>query len=244
MKTLYKFALACAVVCVYSLLALANPEATAIIKKSDKFRSPQRSHSVTVKVIDFHDQEKKESVYSVDSDGKNQALVTQNKPDRFRGRKLLMKDKDLWLYTPNINRPTRISFEQKLTGEVSNGDLMRTNFSEDYDARIVERPRIKNQQLIKLHLVAKNKNVTYRSIDYWLAEANNRPVRAIFYALSGKALKTANYLKFQNQNGQPRLAVVEIIDAIQSKKKSRLYYEDFTDKKFSSIHFSKELLNR
>ena len=50
---------------------------------------------------------------------------------------MLMKDYDMWLFTPNIKKPLRISLEQKLTGEVSYGDIAKTNYAEDYNAKLI-----------------------------------------------------------------------------------------------------------
>lgn len=162
---------------------LAEALADKIVKQADQARGPQEDFSMSVQVADSQGNEIKKSVYRVYSKGTTLSLVDQMEPVRLQGRKLLMREHDLWLYTPNIKRPTRISFEQKLTGEVANGDLMRTNFSEDYSATISREENIDGAVAYKLHLVARNKVATYRSIDYWVDKTTLYPVRATFYAL-------------------------------------------------------------
>lgn len=224
--------------------AFADPQGMKWIEKADRYRSPGDSFSVSVQVTDVRGSEKKESRYRVSVKGRDLALVEQTAPERLRGRKLLMRSRDLWLYSPNVSRPTRISFEQKLTGEVSNGDLMRTNFADDYDATVTGEDSVHGTKTIRLHLVAKEKGVTYHSIDYWLDRTNARPVRAVFYALSGKPMKTATYLEFKPQLGASRLVKVEIVDAIENRRKSLLTYASYKREKFDDAFFSKESLGR
>ena len=67
---------------------------------------------------------------------------------------------DMWIFTPNIKRPVRISLEQKLTGEVANGDIARTNFSEDYTPEIQSEENIGAVKAWKLNLKSKDKKTT------------------------------------------------------------------------------------
>ena len=224
----------------------ANADVTAdnIVKQADQARAPQGDFSMSVRVVDTQGDEVKESVYRVSSKGTTLSLVEQNEPARLQGRKLLMRDHDLWLYTPTIKRPTRISFEQKLTGEVANGDLMRTSFSTDYSASLSGEEKIDSVVTYKLHLVARNKEVTYRTIDYWVDKAKLYPVRATFFALSGKALKSAVYSTFKPVLGKPRMMRVLITDFLQSKRTSLLNYAQFKREKFDESFFSKEALGQ
>ena len=43
----------------------------------------------------------------------------------------------MWIYMPTASRPIRISPLQRLMGQASNGDVARTNFATDYDAKSV-----------------------------------------------------------------------------------------------------------
>lgn len=229
---------------VFPIASRADSKGADWVVKADKFRSPDVDYSIKVKVVDIDGSDKRENIFNVASKDNRLTLVEQIAPERQRGRKLLMRDHDLWLYSPNVSRPTRISFEQKLTGEVSNGDLMRTNFAQDYDAKVTGNETLPEGKTVKLHLTAKNKDVTYNSIDYWVNESNARPVKAVFYALSGKPLKTANYLEFKVQLGSPRLTKVQITDALQKTHQSVMYYASFKKEKFDDTYFSKESLSK
>jgi len=113
----------------------ADIDANEIVKKADLKRGLGNiSHSFVVTITN---QDDKREAYNVSFKDVNASLTVQTEPERARGRKLLMKEYDIWLYTPNIKKPLRISLEQKLTGEVANGDIARTNYAEDYDATLL-----------------------------------------------------------------------------------------------------------
>lgn len=43
---------------------------------------------------------------------------------------------DLWFYTPDLRRPIPISRSQRLIGQISNGDVIVTNFEYSYDSTL------------------------------------------------------------------------------------------------------------
>jgi len=114
------------------------------------------SHTFNVTVTD---QDNKKEVFHVSFKDVNHSLTEQSEPERAKGRKLLMKDYDIWLFTPNIKRALRISLEQKLTGQVSNGDIARTNYAEDYDASLIKIEKRNGIDVYILELKAKNKKL-------------------------------------------------------------------------------------
>ncbi|MFM8312725.1 MAG: outer membrane lipoprotein-sorting protein, partial [Deltaproteobacteria bacterium] len=101
-----------------------------IVQRADDARYPSGQFSFFVKVTDKEEgSTSNETVYLVHTKDNDNSLVETKVPERMRGRKLLMKKQDLWLFLPTLKKPTRVGFEQRLTGEVSNGDLARTNFA-------------------------------------------------------------------------------------------------------------------
>ena len=211
-----------------------------IVKKADLKRGLGNvSHSFNVTITN---QDNNREVYKVDFKDVNTSLTNQLEPQRARGRKLLMKDYDIWLYTPNIKKPLRISLEQKLTGEVANGDIARTNYAEDYDAKILETLKKGKAEFYKLELKAKNKKVTYGRIELIVAKKDYTPIGATFFAISGKALKSAEYSDFKNIQGAMRSTKMTIRDYIQKDKFSVLTFSDHKLEKFDDSLFNKDRL--
>ena len=191
-----------------------------IVKKADLKRGLGNvSHSFNVTITN---QDDKREVFKVNFKDVNTSLTIQTEPERARGRKLLMKDYDIWLYTPNIKKPLRISLEQKLTGEVANGDIARTNYAEDYEATLLGTEKREKVEVYKLELKAKNKKVTYGRIEYIVAKSDFMPMEATFYALSGTKMTIRDYL--------------------QKDKFSVLVFSDQKFEKFNDSIFNKDRL--
>lgn len=211
-----------------------------IVKKADLKRGLGNvSHSFNVTITN---QDDKREVFQVDFKDVNTSLTNQTEPERARGRKLLMKDYDIWLYTPNIKKPLRISLEQKLTGEVANGDIARTNYAEDYEATLIAIEKKGKNEFYKLELKAKNKKVTYGRIEYIVAKSDFMPIEATFYALSGKALKSAEFSDFKQIQGMSRSTKMTIRDYLQKDKFSVLVFSDHKPQKFDASLFNKDRL--
>ncbi len=237
-KSLQSLALSCLLI-----FPLLNPVVSYsemipndIVKKADLKRGLGNvSHSFNVMVTD---QENKNEIYHVYFKDVNNTLTEQTMPERSRGRKLLMKDYDIWLFTPNIKKAIRISLEQKLSGQVSNGDIARTNYAEDYDATIIEDK--KDADNFHLDLKAKNKKVTYGRIEYVVSKKDYAPLEATFFALSGKPLKRAKFSDFKMIQGATRSTKMVITDYLQKDKQSTLIFQDHKPEKFSDSLFNKE----
>lgn len=218
------------------VLAKAELNPNEIVKKADLKRGLGNvSHSFNVIVTD---QDNKREMFHVSFRDVNNTLTEQTEPERARGRKLLMKDYDIWMFTPNIKKAIRISLEQKLTGQVSNGDIARTNYAEDYDATMIEDK--KDLENYHLDLRAKNKKVTYGRIEYVVSKKEYAPVEATFFALSGKPLKRAKFSDFKPIQGMSRSTKMIITDYIQKEKQSTLIFQDHRPEKFSDSLFNKE----
>ena len=227
---------------IFTTLAHAVPSAADLVKKADTHRGLQDSFSVQVKAIVEDGSEKNEQVYQVDVRDVETSLVEQVAPARARGRKLLMKGLDMWLFTPQVKKAVRISLQQKLTGDISNGDVSRTNYAQDYNSKIIGKDAVLKAYI--LELVAKEKRVTYGKIKYWIEESSGKPLKSEFFALTGKLLKTAIFSDFKKIDGVERMTKVTIQDAISKSRKSILIYSNHKPQKFSDSQFNKEQMDR
>lgn len=218
----------------------AEMDANEIVKKADLRRGLGNvSHSFNVTITN---QDDKHEVYHVSFRDVNASLTEQTQPERARGRKLLMKEYDIWLFTPNIKKPLRISLEQKLTGEVANGDIAKTNYAEDYDAKLLAVEKKGNAEFYKLELKAKNKKVTYGRIEYWVGKKDFIPMEATFFALSGKPLKSAQFSGHKTVLGMSRTTKMVISDYLQKNKKSTMIFSDHKPENFNESMFNKDRL--
>lgn len=214
-----------------------------IIKKADTMRFIDADNSFLVEVTDQKGSNTTKTRYKVYSKGSQMSLVETIYPERQAGRKLLMKAQDLWFFTPDIKRPTRVSMQQKLTGEVANGDLARTSFGGDYSVEIKGEETIGDKKAIHLFLKKNKDDVTYSFVDYWVDNKTYMPLKAIFKSDGGKDLKIATYStpkKFLNYN---LITKMEIVNALNKNQKSVLIFASFKKEKLNESFFSKESLS-
>ncbi len=139
-------------------------------------------------------------------------------PARFKGSKLLQVGRNMWLTRPGLSKPIPISPRQRLSGEASNGDIAATNYAGDYDAQLTGDEAVDGEACHVLELTAKHKRTTYDKIRYWVSVKREVGVKADFYSLSGKLLKTArfDYGNTLAHNGQriPFVSRMTIRDAL------------------------------
>lgn len=217
--------------------------ASEIIKKADEGRMPGGDITVDVTVKDFKNKTlNKETTYKVYNRGAQKSLVETVAPQRQKGRKLLMIESDLWFMTPDIKRATRVSFQQRLTGEVANGDIASVNFADDYEGTIAGSEKIKDQDCWVLDLKASKKKATYQSLKYWVTKDKLLPRRADFFATSGKLLKRATYGNPKDVFGAPRITTIVIQDAVQTTNESVIEYANHKREKFDDSLFNKDTL--
>jgi len=221
--------------------AHAEPDANDLVLKADLKRGLGNiSHSFKVEIKNSNDS--KVEVYKVSFNDVNTSLVEQLEPERARGRKILLKDYDMWLFTPNIKKPVRISMDQKLTGEVANGDIANTNYANDYSAKILGTESVNGKEIYRLELTAKNKKVTYNKIEYLLQKSDATPIEATFFAVSGKPLKKANFLDYKMVKGMQRSTKMIIQDYLKKDKFSTMTFSGHNPEKFADSLFNKDRL--
>ena len=217
--------------------------ADEIVAKADERRLPQGTLSFNVAVADYEGQsEPRKTKYQVLNKSNQASLVETVFPERQRGRKLLMEDESLWFYTPDIRRAARVSMQQKLTGEIANGDLSRTNLAGDYSAKIVGMQTVNGVEAYHLDLRAKREGVTYSRLEYWVAKKDYLPIKAVFYAVSGKVLKTGTFSDPKKVLGQVCITKVTVRDALDPKRYSVMTYGNHQRTRLPASVFSKESL--
>ena len=234
-----------------SALALAEyPQsedalARSLLERSDEIRFPREGFQVDVNIASIRPGEERETrKYRVLSKGNENTVVMILEPASERGQIILMKGRDLWVFMPNVSQPIRLGLAQRLTGQVANGDLARTNFAGDYTPRLLRGERLDDEDYQVLELLAVDRGVTYHRALLWINKANYRPRKAEFYSLSNRLMKTCSYENFRDQAGRRRPTRLVMVDALRPGEQSVLEYElmklrDLPDKVFSKDYLKK-----
>jgi hypothetical protein len=213
-----------------------------ILVKSDSHRGLEGSFFVKAKTIAKNGDDIQEQEYDVKVLKNDVSLVVQTAPARAKGRSLLMRGLDMWLVTPDVKKPVRITLQQKLSGDISNGDISRTNYAQDYTVTKETLDAATNAHVLELK--AKNNDVTYSRIKYWIEKSTYKPIKAEYYAISGKLLKTGVFSDYKNIAGKERMTRFSIADAVNKSQRSEIIYSGHKKSKFDESLFNKEQMTR
>ncbi len=235
--------------------AVAAPEAQSILAASDAVRNPARSFAVTVTLIEYRNAKQTDNntllVYSKadNSSGQFRSLLRFLEPQRDANKLMLKSGNDLWFFDPASQASIRLSPQQRLLGQASNGDVVTVNLAKDYKAVLDGEEDLTDGERVmrrcyKLALAAASPDVTYHRVEMWIDSTSSRPVKARFFAESGHLLKTAYYRKFQPQLGRERPTEVVIIDGLDPAWVTVLRYSDFAWREVPESWLQRDYLPR
>jgi len=214
----------------------------AILKKVDEILTPGSVEFYRKLINEEPNGNKKEFIfYSVKKDRDKVAMLYLS-PASEKGRATLRLGDNMWLYIPNIGKPIRITSMQSIVGGVfNNADIMRLDYSAEYDAVNLE----EGPDDYILSLKAKTRTVSYDSLKMLVIKKSNIVKEVQCYAASGKLIKTLNFKQVKDfGNGIVRPSVIETTSPLYKGFKSVLIYSKINNKKFPDEVFTLEFLSR
>lgn len=187
-------ALAAGVALLASIPGAAGIDPQQLLVESDKARGGGLPGVVWSIRLSSHERDRTIEEQSLEVRAVDDASVAETmEPARFRGAKLLQVGRNMWLTRPGLSKPIPVSPRQRMTGQASNGDIAATNYAADYAAVLDGEETVNDEPCHVLALSAKHKRSTYDRIRYWVSKSRGVAVKAEFYSLSGKLLKTASF---------------------------------------------------
>jgi outer membrane lipoprotein-sorting protein len=235
--------------------SFAATDAQAVLAASDAVRNPAKPFSVTVTLLEYRAQKLTESntlsVYSKAdaASGQYRSLLRFVAPQRDANKLMLKSGNDLWFYDPSSQASIRLSPQQRLLGQASNGDVVTVNLAKDYKAELEGEEDLPDGERVtrhayRLNLTAATADVAYHRVEMWVDTTSSRPVKARFYAESGSLLKTAYYRKFQPQLGRERPTEVVIIDGLDPSWVTVMRYSDYVSRDVPEAWLQRDYLPR
>ncbi len=172
----------------------AAPDAQSILKDSDQARGgglPGIVWEIRLASRDGDKVDEPQRLIVKATD--NSSVAEVQEPARSKGTKLLQVERNMWLTRPGLSKPIPISPRQRMSGQAANGDIAATNYAGDYVAQMNGNEAVDGEACSVLELAAKHKRTTYDSIRYWVSVKRGVALKAEFYSLSGKLLKSARF---------------------------------------------------
>jgi outer membrane lipoprotein-sorting protein len=182
-------------------------DADEILKKVDENLTPGSIEAYRKIINEEPDGKRKEFTFFSVRKEKGKTAMLYLSPASEKGRAALRLGDDMWLYIPNVGKPIRTTSTQSLTGGIfNNGDIMRLDYSVEYDASFLEQG---DTEYI-LELRAKKRTVAYDTLKMWITKDTLLATRIECYSASGMLIKTLEFKEIKDfGNGIVRPAVTE-----------------------------------
>jgi outer membrane lipoprotein-sorting protein len=232
-----------------------SPTAQDIIAGVDKVRNPGQPFRLTNTMIEYVGGQPRDRVTLVVFAKENKQtrqfsnLVRYVQPERDIGKMVLMNGSNMWFYDPSSKVSVRISPQQRLMGQASDGDVVTANLTKDYTAKLAGEETLqdadrKDRACWHLNLTAATDEAVYSRVEYWVEKGTYRPVKGKFYSDSGRLLKIAYYHKYVEQLGGVRPSETIIIDSVDQNLVTTMSNTDMRAQDIPDAWFQREYLPR
>lgn len=159
-------------------------------------------------------------------------LAVVLEPSRRKGNRLLISGGKMWFHKKTLRKPVAVSKRHKLVGLAVAGDLA-ADYAKDYEPTWLPDEILNEEPCYVFDLKAKTKGTTYSRIKYWITKSKRVGIKAEYYTLSGKIIKSA-VMEYDNEiliDGEPHPFISRVVI------KGKLMSEDAT-----TLTFSKPIL--
>jgi len=227
-------------------LFLATPllamDGNELLRQVDANMQPE-SYEMYRKLINIEpDGKKKEFVLYTVKKGQEKMVALFLSPASEKGRSTLRLGENMWLYIPNVGRPIRITSLQSVVGGVfNNSDILRLDYSLEYDAiELTE-----NNETYQLKLKAKSASIAYDRLQMTIDKVTIQPLTIECYTASGMLIKTLSYSKIKDfGDGIVRPSILETDSPLHKGYRSVMLFAKVNKKEFADEVFTLNYLSK
>jgi outer membrane lipoprotein-sorting protein len=158
--------------------------------------------------------------------GDDQGLVRYTSPAKERGTAYLRSGESTWLYLPSAEKVVRVGARQNFGGgDFSSADIFRLSLIKDYNPTLAGEETAEGQGCYKLELKAKDRSIAYDRVVYWVrSDGTFYPVKADYYTLSGKRLKSLVLSQVKPIGGRTRPSLLTMESRVDEGSRTRLEF--------------------
>jgi len=209
-----------------SLALAAPPDAPTILRRADRaVLGETATYALRMTVVR---PAKPERVVEMKGwkKGDDQGLVRYTAPAKERGTAYLRSGESTWLYLPAAEKVVRVGAKQNFGGgDFSNADIFRLSLVRDYDPTLAGEEAAEGEPCYRLELKAKDRSVAYDRVAYWVrSDGTFYPVKADYYTLSGKKLKSLVLSQVKPIGGRPRPTLLTMESRVDEGSRTRLEF--------------------
>lgn len=209
--------------------ALANPpSADELVRRYDEVMSPKTFEAVMEMTAHRQDGTTRSYKLRALKLGNEKIRAWFLEPASSKGQEMLRVDDNMWVYMPNLKRALRIASRESFQGgDFNNGDIMRVNYVADYSAKLLpESDPATDPARFGVELTAKSPEASYDRIRLWLDKVKRLPVKAEYYAASGKLLRSATFENPKSFHGLERPSRIVMRNELANKRFSEMTMVD------------------
>lgn len=157
----------------------------------------------------------------------DKSRVWFHEPAAVRGQEMLRNGENFWVYMPNLKRAMRLASRDNFQGgDFNNADVLRANYTRDYEGTVKEDPKKPDTWVVELK--AKSTEAAYDAVKLWVTRAPlGVPVRGEYYTSSGKMLRSAEFTDVKDFGAVKRPAKITMRNEIATQRFSEMVWESF-----------------
>jgi len=230
----------------FCLVLTAGPacamDGSDILDRVDRNLAPD-SYEMYRKLINQEpDGSRKDFVLYTAKKGRESMVALFLAPAADLGRTTLRLGDNMWLYIPEVGKPLRITSLQSVVGGIfNNSDLMRLEFSTEYEVQ----DTAEQEGEYVLDLKAKTDAVAYDRLKMHVDRKLLLPTVIEAYTASGLLVKTLRYKKIKDYgNGLVRPSVLETESPLYQGYKAVMLFAKIQPREFPDEVFSLNYMPR
>lgn len=147
-------------------------------------------------------------------------------PASVKGQEILRLGDNAWVYIPNLKRATRIANRDSFQGgDFNNADVLRVNYSVDYDAQLVAAP---SADTLAVELKAKSAETAYDKIRLTVRKSDLQPLKGEYFGTSGQLIRSATFSDHREfEKGFTRPGRIVMQNEVVKARKSEMVTKTF-----------------
>ncbi len=150
-------------------------------------------------------------------------------PARDLGKCVLMSGSSMWMSSPSVSKPVRLSGKDAFMGtSFTNDDVMNLDKSDDYDSGIAASDGNGWDIVMK----AKTGGLPYSKIEARIGR-DYLPVSMVYFVRSGKESKRVSFSAVKDFGGKLKPSIMTIIDLMKPGDTSAVIFEEIREETVS-----------
>jgi Outer membrane lipoprotein-sorting protein len=214
-----------------------------ILRRSEEVRSPALDYAVDFSVTvldDYTPGQPRTATYTMVAAGRERAMILMRGPDQFNGGTFLIRDRDYWLLLPKSTSAIQLSADAVARGDISSGDVARTNLAADYVATLDGEETVDGERCIRLSLAARRDDAFYPKIRGFVTRSRKLPKKYEYFGRSGSLLRTATYDDYETTALGLRSMRLEIRSPGEMNRTTTISFSNIRKTDASTVVFTPE----